>query len=411
MKERIKRMLALLLIAATAVGCFGCGRVSVVIDGNGNATAPEREESTVVPDDTEALEENNTEAEYSENDGQADYNSGAEEASTFDEPEITMLSAPYNALAVDYDGCFYYIDAQGNICRTTIDMTDYELYYPAPFGGDTRIIGITNAGRMYISNGASSCYIDISGGSSGPAGERRAVETLSFTGEPRPVAIVGMWDRFMYYTKADEPGLFRANIAAQPQDEEKILNTEIRSAAVVSDYLVYVYKEGNRMYLEAVDVEETSVHLFSAESTSDEPVLNIVAADDRSGQAMLAYETHDSVGWLMSGITLYACNLDNSHIAEPVVMDSGTARNLSYCFDETGRYLLFFENCLRLKKLGSLSGTTDLYRADAYYTDEDFWSFFAMTCAGNDWYFFADSVQCGAQYAIQEGGTDIVRLQ
>jgi hypothetical protein len=222
---------------------------------------------------------------------------------------------------------------------------------------------------------------------------------------------VGMWDRFMYYTKSDEPGLFRALIAAQPEEEEKILDTDIRSAAVVGNFLVYVYENGSRMYLEAVDIEITTVHLLSAESTSDEPVLNIVAADDRSGQAMLAYETHDSVFWLTSGETLYACNLDNSRVSAPVVMDYGRANFLAYCFDGDGEELVSFNNCLRFSVIGKLSGTTSEYYPDAYYTDENFRSFFAITYAGNDWYFFADGDQCGAQYAIQEGGTDIIRLQ
>ena len=396
----IKRVITWVLLTVLLIGLAGCGSRRIVSGSSGQTP------TQTTPDSGGESAEDSADSAYIPDDANAP-------GSDFDGIETVEFSAPYDALAIEYNGSFYYIDVQGNVCRTTTEMTDYELYYPAPFGGDTRIIGVTNAGRMYISNGASSCYIDISGGSNAAAGGSCAVETLSFTGEPRPVAIVGMWDRFMYYTKSDEPGLFRAKIAAQPEEEEKLLNTDVRSAAVVSDFLVYVYKNenGSRMYLEAVDVEDTTIQLFSAESTSDEPVLNLVAADDRCGQAMLAYETHDPVGWLIGGETLYACNLDNSRVSAPVVMDYGRANFLAYCFDGDGEELVSFNNCLRFSVIGKLSGTTSGYYPDAYYTDENFRSFFAITYVGNDWYFFADGDQCGAQYAIQEGGTDIIRLQ
>lgn len=38
-------------------------------------------------------------------------------------------------------------------------------------------------------------------------------------------------------------------------------------------------------------------------------------------------------------------------------------------------------------------------------------AFFAITFAGNDWYFFTDTDQCGAQYAIKEVGDHIIRLK
>ena len=411
----IKRVLAGVLLAALLAGLAGCGGRHTVSGSYGSGGSSGHTTLPTTPDSDDAPASDSADyadSDYIPDDANAPVDANAP-GSDFDGIETVELSAPYDALAIEYDGSFYYIDAQGNVCRTTTEMTDYELYYPAPFGGDTRIIGVTNAGRMYVSNGVCSCYIDISGGSSAAAGGSCAVETLSFTGELRPVAIVGMWDRFMYYTKADEPGLFRAKIAAQPEEEEKLLNVDICSAAVVSDFLVYVYKNenGSRMYLEAVDVEDTTIQLFSAESTSDEPVLNIVAADDRGGQAMLAYETHDPVFWLISGETLYACNLDNSRVSAPAVMDYGRANFLAYCFDGDGEELVSFNNCLRFSVIGKLSGTTSEYYPDAYYTDENFRSFFAITYAGNDWYFFADGDQCGAQYAIQEGGTDIIRLQ
>ena len=400
----IKRALAGILLAVLLTGLAGCGSRHTASGSYDSGGSSGQTPTQTTPDSDNAPAADSTVSDYIPDDANAP-------GSDFDGIETVEFSAPHDALAIEYDGSFYYIDVQGNVCRTTTEMTDYELYYPAPFGGDTRIIGVTNAGRMYISNGANSCYIDISGGSSAAAGGSCAVETPSFTGEPRPVAIVGMWDRFMYYTKSDEQGLFRAKIAAQPEEEEKLLDTDVRSAAVVSDFLVYVYENGGRMYLKAVDVEDTTIQLFSAESTSDEPVLNLVAADDRCGQAMLAYETHDPVGWLIGGETLYACNLDNSRVSAPVVMDYGRANFLAYCFDGDGEELVSFNNCLRFSMIRKLSGTTSEYYPDAYYTDENFRSFFAITYAGNDWYFFADGDQCGAQYAIQEGGTDIIRLQ
>ena len=60
--------------------------------------------------------------------------------------------------------------------------------------------------------------------------------------------------------------------------------------------------------------------------------------------------------------------------------------------------------CDRLGKGGSAARS-------AYYTDENFSSFFAITYAGNDWYFFMDTDQCGAQYAIKEAGDHIIRLK
>ena len=379
----IKKMFAVLLLVVLLVGLAGCGKQHSS-DNTGEDLPPQ-----TTP----------------ESDG------GSASELDFNEIELAELSAPYDALTVEYEGGFYYIDAQGNLCRTTTDMTDYELYYYAPFGGDTRIIGVTNAGRMYLSNGTQSCYIDLFGGKDGTVGECRAVESQSFTGSPLPLALIGIRGQYMYYTKSDEPGLFRAQIAAQPEGEETILNTEIRNAAVVGDFLVYTYENGNRMNIEVVDVENTSTQLFSAESTSDKPVLNLVAADNRSGEAMIAYETHDPVGWLIGGETLYVCNLQNSYVSAPVVVDSGKLPYMAYCFDGDGEELVSFKNCLRFSVIGKLSGTTSQYYPDAYYTDDNLQSFFAITYVGNDWYFFTDADQCGAQYAIKEAGDNIIRLK
>lgn len=397
----IKRAFAGLLSAVLLMGLAGCMRVAVV-DGNTEQNLPSQ--TPQESDDVTAREPENTGSDYIPDD---EYESGLD----FNEIEMAELSAPYNALVVEYEDSFYYIDVQGCLCRTTTDMTDYELYCYTPFGGSCRIIGVTNAGRMYLSNGAQSCYIDLFGGENGTVGECRAIETQSFTGLSRPLALFGIRGQYMYYTKSDEPGLFRAQIAAQPEGEEKILNTEIRDAAVVGDFLVYTYENGNRMNIEVVDAENTSTLLYSAESTSDEPVLNLVAADNRSGTTMIAYETHDPVGWLIGGGSIYACNLENSYVAEPVVVDAGRLPFLAYCFDGDGEELVSFRNCLRFSVIGKLSGTTSGYYPDAYYTDDDFKSFFAITYAGNDWYFFTDADQGGAQYAIKEAGDDIIRLQ
>lgn len=399
--KTVKRAFAVLMTAVLLTGLAGCLGGSFV-DGN-NAQRPPSQ-TTQKSDGVTAGESENTGSDYIPDD---EY----EPWPDFNEIEMAELSAPYDALAVEYEDSFYYIDEQGRLCRTSTDMTDYELYCYTPFGGSCRIIGVTNAGRMYLSNGSQSCYIDLFGGENGTAGECRTIETQSFTGLPRPLALIGIRGQYMYYTKSDEPGLFRAQIAAQPEGEEKILNTEIRSAAVAGNFLVYTYENGNRMNIEAVDAENTGTLLFSAESTSDEPVLNLVAADNRSGRTMLAYETHDPVGWLIEGESIYVCTLENSYVAEPVVVDSGRLPFMAYCFDGDGEELVSFENCLKFSVTGKLSGSTSEYYSDAYYTDETFRSFFAITYAGNDWYFFTNSAQCGAQYAIKEAGDDIIRLQ
>lgn len=397
----IKRAFAVLMTAALLTGLAGCFGGAVVDDNNVQRPPSQ---TTRESDDATAGESENTDSDYIPDD---EY----EPWPDFNEIEMAELSAPFDALAVEYEDSFYYIDEQGRLCRTSTDMTDYELYCHTPFGGSCRIIGITNAGRMYLSNGSQSCYIDLFGGENGTAGECRTIETQSFTGLPRPLALFGIRGQYMYYTKSDEPGLFRAQIAAQPEGEEKILNTEIRSAAVVGNFLVYTYENGNLMNIEVVDAENTSTLLFSAESTSDEPVLNLVAADNRSGKTMIAYETHDSVGWLIEGESIYVCTLENSYVAEPVVVDSGRLPFMAYCFDGDGEELVSFKNCLRFSVTGKLSGSTSEYYSDAYYTDESFQSFFSISYAGNDWYFFTDADQCGAQYAIKEAGDDIIRLQ
>ena len=46
-------------------------------------------------------------------------------------PETVVYLAPYDALAVEYGGYFYYVDRDDNLCRTTTDMTDYTLFCEA----------------------------------------------------------------------------------------------------------------------------------------------------------------------------------------------------------------------------------------------------------------------------------------
>ena len=100
----IKKMFAVLLLVVLLVGLAGCGKQHSS-DNTGEDLPPQ-----TTP----------------ESDG------GSASELDFNEIELAELSAPYDALTVEYEGGFYYIDAQGNLCRTTTDMTDYELYYYAP---------------------------------------------------------------------------------------------------------------------------------------------------------------------------------------------------------------------------------------------------------------------------------------
>ena len=76
-------------------------------------------------------------------------------------PETVVYLAPYDALSVEYGGYFYYVDRDDNLCRTTTDMTDYTLFCEAQIRGDVRIIGITDAGRMYMSSGGPVSYTHL----------------------------------------------------------------------------------------------------------------------------------------------------------------------------------------------------------------------------------------------------------
>lgn len=70
-----------------------------------------------------------------------------------------------------------------------------------------------------------------------------------------------------------------------------------------------------------------------------------------------------------------------------------------------------FKNGLSFSVIGKLSGAISRCHPDAYYTDDNFHSFFTITYVGNGWYLFMDMNQCSTQYTIKEAGEKIIYLK
>lgn len=193
MRKCIRTAAALLLALALAAGLFGCSKLAPIVSGGDkpHSTEPAATGSQTDTEDTQNME--NT-----EDTGEQDW-AGEEESSdpapvetdppVWEGPETVVYLAPYDALAVEYGGYFYYVDRDDNLCRTTTDMTDYTLFCEAQIRGDVRIIGITDAGRMYLSSGGQSCYVDLAEGRDGMAADYGMVESQTFTGAALSIGI------------------------------------------------------------------------------------------------------------------------------------------------------------------------------------------------------------------------------
>lgn len=196
MRKCIRTAAALLLALALAAGLFGCSKLTPIVSGGDK---PHTTEPAATGSQTDAKDTQNME--NAEDTGEQDW-AGEEESSdpapvetdppVWEGPETVVYLAPYDALAVEYGDYFYYVDRDDNLCRTTTDMTDYTLFCEAQIRGDVRIIGITDAGRMYLSSGGQSCYVDLAEGRDGMAADYGMVESQTFTGaalsigHPRP---------------------------------------------------------------------------------------------------------------------------------------------------------------------------------------------------------------------------------
>ena len=175
MRKCIRTAAALLLALALAAGLFGCSKLTPIVSGGDkpHTTEPAATGSQTDTEDTQNMEN-------AEDTGEQDW-AGEEESSdpapvetdppVWEGPETVVYLAPYDALAVEYGGYFYYVDRDDNLCRTTTDMTDYTLFCEAQIRGDVRIIGITDAGRMSLSSGGQSCYVDLAEGRDGMAAD------------------------------------------------------------------------------------------------------------------------------------------------------------------------------------------------------------------------------------------------
>ena len=193
MRKCIRTAAALLLALALAAGLFGCSKLTPIVSGGDkpHTTEPAATGSQTDTEDTQNMEN-------AEDTGEQDW-AGEEESSdpapvetdppVWEGPETVVYLAPYDALAVEYGGYFYYVDRDDNLCRTTTDMTDYTLFCEAQIRGDVRIIGITDAGRMYLSSGGQSCYVDLAEGRDGMAADYGMVESQTFTGAALSIGI------------------------------------------------------------------------------------------------------------------------------------------------------------------------------------------------------------------------------
>ena len=288
MRKCIRTAAALLLTLALAAGLFGCSKLAPIVSGGDkpHTTEPAATGSQTDTEDTQNMEN-------AEDTGEQDL-AGEEESSdpapvetdppVWEGPETVVYLAPYDALAVEYGGYFYYVDRDDNLCRTTTDMTDYTLFCEAQIRGDVRIIGITDAGRMYLSSGGQSCYVDLAEGRDGMAADYGMVESQTFTGAALSIGIRALRGGWMYYTKSGENGLFRAKIGAVPEEENCIVfDKDIREAAVTGDYLIYTYNRGSRADLQVTLADDPDSLLLTIEGNGTYPTTMLAGTDDRSG--------------------------------------------------------------------------------------------------------------------------------
>ena len=288
MRKCIRTAAALLLALALAAGLFGCSKLTPIVSGGDkpHTTEPAATGSQTDTEDTQNMEN-------AEDTGEQDW-AGEEESSdpapvetdppVWEGPETVVYLAPYDALAVEYGGYFYYVDRDDNLCRTTTDMTDYTLFCEAQIRGDVRIIGITDAGRMYLSSGGQSCYVDLAEGRDGMAADYGMVESQTFTGAALSIGIRALRGGWMYYTKSGENGLFRAKIGAVPEEENCIVfDKDIREAAVTGDYLIYTYNRGSRADLQVTLADDPDSLLLTIEGNGTYPTTMLAGTDDRNG--------------------------------------------------------------------------------------------------------------------------------
>ena len=292
MRKCIRTAAALLLALALAAGLFGCSKLAPIVSGGDkpHTTEPAATGSQTDTEDTQNMEN-------AEDTGEQDW-AGEEESSdsapvetdppVWEGPETVVYLAPYDALAVEYGGYFYYVDRDDNLCRTTTDMTDYTLFCEAQIRGDVRIIGITDAGRMYLSSGGQSCYVDLAEGRDGMAADYGMVESQTFTGAALSIGIRALRGGWMYYTKSGENGLFRAKIGAVPEEENCIVfDKDIREAAVTGDYLIYTYNRGSRADLQVTLADDPDSLLLTIEGNGTYPTTMLAGTDDRSRTPLL----------------------------------------------------------------------------------------------------------------------------
>lgn len=412
MRKCIRTAAALLLALALAAGLFGCSKPAPIVSGGDkpHTTEPAATGSQTDTEDTQNME--NT-----EDTGEQDW-AGEEESSdpapvetdppVWEGPETVVYLAPYDALAVEYGGYFYYVDRDDNLCRTTTDMTDYTLFCEAQIRGDVRIIGITDAGRMYLSSGGQSCYVDLAEGRDGMAADYGMVESQTFTGAALSIGIRALRGGWMYYTKSGENGLFRAKIGAVPEEENCIVfDKDIREAAVTGDYLIYTYNRGSRADLQVTLADDPDSLLLTIEGNGTYPTTMLAGTDDRSGTPLLLVSRYELID---RGAEYSVYDLSTLELATDSMLDSAKLPRLGYCFSKKGDEIVSFNNCLRFDPIGTFSDGSSQYYPNAYYTDDYLVSFFSITYAGNGWYFFADADQGGATHAIEEGGTELIPL-
>ena len=300
MRKCIRTAAALLLALALAAGLFGCSIPAPIVSGGDkpHTTEPAATGSQTDTEDTQNMEN-------AEDTGEQDW-AGEEESSdpapvetdppVWEGPETVVYLAPYDALAVEYGGYFYYVDRDDNLCRTTTDMTDYTLFCEAQIRGDVRIIGITDAGRMYLSSGGQSCYVDLAEGWDGMAADYGMVESQTFTGAALSIGIRALRGGWMYYTKSGENGLFRAKIGAVPEEENCIVfDKDIREAAVTGDYLIYTYNRGSRADLQVTLADDPDSLLLTIEGNGTYPTTMLAGTDDRSGTPLLLVSRYELI--------------------------------------------------------------------------------------------------------------------
>ena len=213
-------------------------------------------------------------------------------------PETVVHLAPYDALAVEYGGYFYYVDRDDNLCRTTTDMTDYTLFCEAQIRGDVRIIGITDAGRMYLSSGGQSCYVDLAGeGRDGMAADYGMVESQTFTGAALSIGIRALRGGWMYYTEVRRKRSVPRKDRRGAAEEENciVFDKDIREAAVTGDYLIYTYNRGSRADLQVTLADDPDSLLLTIEGNGTYPTTMLAGTDDRSGTPLLLVSRYELI--------------------------------------------------------------------------------------------------------------------